>query len=187
MKNKQRRQRRDGESERSAVSDGRTGVTLAASKRCGLSCRWALVLQRSTKKRPVFFFVFLQSPKAIMWQTSRTGSGFPPPASPFRCLAALPTEKPSHLSPPLSLQVQSLHPSHVSPLLFMIFPHFISPNRILHQTRHFFPVSARVSEDLSSSAGVHLSAGGTARIVSHLCRAATSHCARRLSSVPSPW
>lgn len=113
-------------------------MTLAASKRCGLSCRWALVLQRSTKKRPVFFF-FLQSPKAIMWETSRTGSGFPPPASPFRCLAALPREKPSHLSPPLSLQVQSLHPSHVSPLLFMIFPHFISPNRILHQTHHFFP------------------------------------------------
>lgn len=49
------KQRWVGQSKRSGESDGRTGVTSAASKRSVLSCRWGFMQQRSRKKRPIFY------------------------------------------------------------------------------------------------------------------------------------
>lgn len=95
-----------------------------------------------------------------MWKTSRTGSGFPLPASSFCCLAALPTENPA-ISLLLCLYKFNRSIHHTCLLCSLWYPRISSPH-ILHQTHHF-SVLAHVSEDLSSCAGVHLSASGTSR------------------------
>lgn len=93
-----------------------------------------------------------------MWETSRTGSGFPLPACSFCCLTTLPTEKPaiSHL---LCLYKFNLSIIHVSFALYAISLFHLPTSPI---KRPFFAL-AHISEDLSSSAGVHLSASSTSR------------------------
>lgn len=92
-----------------------------------------------------------------MWETSRTGSGFPLPACSFYCLNALPTETQPSLT--FSVFTNSIFPSiiHVSFALYDISLFHLRTSSI---KRPFF-ASAHISEDLSSSAGVHLSASGT--------------------------
>lgn len=148
------------------MSDRQSGVTSAASKHSGLSCRWALVLQRSGKKWPIFF---LQSPEVIMWETSRKGSGFPLPACSFCC----PQKNQTSLTS--SVFTNSIFPSivHVSFALYDSSSFHLPTSSI---KRQFFAL-VHVSEDLSSSAGVHLSASSTSRSsLSHpnipLCAAA---------------
>lgn len=129
-------------------------MTLAASKHSGLSCRWALVLQRSTKKRPVFFF----SPQRRLCgrRAGRLPASLclPPPFAAW-LLCQQKTQ------PSLSSSFRFSLPIHHTCLLCSLYFRISSPH-ILHQTHHFY-VSAHVSEDLSSSAGIHLSASTTSR------------------------
>lgn len=111
----------------------------------------------AAKVREEKAYFFLQSPEAIMWETSRMGSGFPLPACSFYCLNALPTETQPSLTS--SVFTNSIFPSiiHVSFALYDISLFHLRTSSI---KRPFF-ASAHISEDLSSSAGVHLSTSGT--------------------------
>lgn len=155
------------------MSDRQSGVTSAASKHSGLSCRWALVLQRSGKKWHIFYFTV---PGGDYVGDEQDGIWFPSAC----LLLLLPTEKIdiSHL---LCLQIPSFHPSYMSRLLFKLVPHFISPHP--PSNGNFSPWLTSQRTYLPVRASTCLPAAPP----DHLCRTPTSHCARQLSSVLSSW
>lgn len=162
------------------MSDRRTRVTSAPSKCSSLSCRWALVPQRSGKKRPIFY-----SPQR--WLCGRWAGwdlvSFWLPA-PFAALLLCPQKKQLSLTSSVctnSIFSSIIHVSFALSELVMIFPYFISPHP--PSNTHFSPRLTSQKAYLPARASTCLPAAPT----DHLCRTTTSHCVRQLSNVLSSW